>query len=309
MTNDDLGKIVDTNDEWIYSRTGIHKRQIIDDNEAVHTLALDAAKKAIKAAAKNDADFSTDKIRAVIVGTMTSDYVFPSVACILQKELGLRNDIRAFDISAACTGFVYSMQTAYEMLNSDNSGYVLVIGAECMSKVLNFKDRATCVLFGDGAGAAIVHWDPSDTAVFKEVAGTEGNDTDLYCKNPRKGIEEEKADGFLHMNGGTVFKFATTSLKKAIDLLLEKTGDSIDDIDKIVCHQANARIINYVIKKFPGQEEKFFMNLENFANTSAASVAIALADMYDKELIKPGMKIILAAFGAGLSWNGILMTV
>ena len=330
VSNDGLGKIIDTNDEWIYSRTGIKTRRIAREDEAAHILAIRAANGALEKAEKNDPAFSKDKIKAVIVGTMTSDYVFPSVACILQKELGLRNDIKAFDISAACTGFVYAMQTAYEILNADNSGYVLVVGAECMSRVLNFEDRSTCVLFGDGAGAAVVSYDGSEDSIFKEVSGTEGNMTDLYCRIGKRNENryesllgqntalreaegycgcENEADGFLHMNGGAVYVFATTSLKKAVDRLLDETGSTLKDIDMVVCHQANARIINHVKKKFPEEQHKFFMDLDKFANTSAGSVAIALADMYEQDMVRPGMKIILASFGAGLSWNGILMSV
>ena len=309
VTNDDLKKFIDTSDEWIYSRTGIKTRHIIDADEAAHTLAIEASKKAIETAEKSDPDFSKDKIKAVIVGTMTSDYVFPSIACILQKELGLGSEIKAFDLSAACTSFVYALQTTFEILNAEHSGYVLTVGAECMSKVLNFKDRSTCVLFGDGAGSVIVRWDDSAAGVFKEVAGTEGNMTDLYCKNPRENVEDERADGYLHMNGGEVYKFATGAMKKAVQKLLDETGNTMDDIGLVVCHQANARIINHVKKRFPGHEDKFFMDLEHFANTSAASVGIALADAYERKLIRPGMKIILASFGAGLSWNGILMSV
>lgn len=307
VTNDDLKKIIDTSDEWIYSRTGIHERRIIGESEAAHTLATDAAKKAIASAEARDAGFSKDKITTVIVGTMTSDYVFPSVACILQKELYLNESVRAFDVSAACTGFVYALQSAYAFLNSSgDDGYALVVGAECMSKVLNFKDRSTCVLFGDGAGAVVVKRNPA--GIFNEVSGTVGNDTELYCLNPREGVANEKADGFLHMNGGAVYKFATNALKTAVETLLQDAACTMDDIGLVVCHQANARIINHVKKKFTGYEDKFFMDLERFANTSAASVAIALADAYERGLVLDDMKLILASFGAGLSWNGILMS-
>ena len=309
VSNDELKEFIDTSDEWIYSRTGIRNRHIIQADEAAHTLAAEASAKAIEAAQNKDPEFSKDKIRAVLVGTMTSDFVFPSIACILQKELGLSHDIKAFDLSAACTSFVYVLQTAFEILNANHDGYILTVGAECMSKVLNFKDRSTCVLFGDGAGAAIVKWDESKDSVFTDIAGTEGNIDDLYCKIPRENVQDEMADGYLHMNGGAVYMFATTVMRKAIDGLLKKTGNTLDDIGLVLCHQANARIINSVKKRFPGHEEKFFMDLEHFANTSAASVGIALADAYERNLLRDGMKIILASFGAGLSWNGILMSV
>jgi 3-oxoacyl-[acyl-carrier-protein] synthase-3 len=305
VTNDDLSKVVDTNDEWIYSRTGIKSRHIISGDEAVHTLAVSSAEKAIKNAYENDSDFSKDKIIAVYVATMTSSYVFPSTACIVQKELELPESIKAFDISAACTGFVYALQTAADTLQTHggDEGYVLVIGSECMSRTLNFSDRSSCVLFGDGAGSVIIKKDDSESSVFMQLSGTEGNTEVLHCGTYNGG------DGYLHMDGGKVYKFAITSLNGAIKKLLENSGSTMEDIDYVVCHQANSRIIDSVKKKYPGHEHKFFMNMETCANTSAASVSIAMADMYEKGLLKSGMKIITVAFGAGLSWNAVLMTV
>lgn len=300
VSNEALSKTIDTSDEWIFSRTGIHSRYIAGEGENVYSLAKEAAQKAIEKAAKQDEEFSKEKIKAVFAATMTSDHIFPSVACMLQKELGLEKDIKAFDISAACTGFVYALQTAYGTFCAGCEEYILVLGAECMSSILNFQDRSTCVLFGDGAGAAILKKDHRKESCFLEISGTEGNDEVLFC---------EKKEDFIHMNGGQVYRFATKALRGAIQQLLEKSQNTMDDIDYLVCHQANARIIDSVKRKYPGQEEKFFMNMEHFANTSAASVAIAMADMYEKEILKPGMKIITAAFGAGLSWSGILMTI
>lgn len=303
VTNDDLSRSLDTNDEWIFSRTGIHERHIAQNEESVFTLALEAAKSAIDKATADDIDFSKEKIIAVIVATMTSDYVFPSVACMLQKELGLENNIKAFDISAACTGFVYALQTAYGILNLHKDGYLLVVGSECMSRILNYKDRSTCVLFGDGAGAAVIRHDASQESVFIELSGTYSDSETLYCDISKNG------DGYVHMDGGKVYRFATSSLKKAVDMLLKESKLTMDDIDYVVCHQANARIIESVKRKYPGHESKFFMDMESFANTSAASVALALSDMYEKRILKESMKIITVAFGAGLSWNAVLMTI
>ncbi len=303
MTNEDLSNILDTSDEWIFSRTGIKKRHIKNENEAVHVFAVKAAKEAIESAKKRDPDFSENKIKLIITATMTSDYVFPSVSCIVQKELGLSLEAAAFDISAACTGFVYALQSAYGILGTSQNGYALIIGAECMSTVLDYSDRSSCVLFGDGAGAAVISFDGSEKSLFASVAGTQGDTEILYC------LRKPKGDGYLHMKGGTVYSFAATTLKKAIEELLKKSGLSMNEIDMVVCHQANSRIIDSVKKKYPGHEHKFFKNMDEYANTSAASVAIAIDDLYKRDILKKEMKIITAAFGAGLSWNGIILTI
>ena len=303
LSNDDLSRMLDTSDEWIVKRTGIRRRHITDGGEAVHTLAVNAAGKAVMNAEASDSDFTRDKLSAVITATMTSDYVCPSVSCILQKELGLPQATESFDISAACTGFVFALHTAFCILNERKGGYALVTGSECMSRIMDYTDRACCVLFGDGAGAAVIRYDASDNAIFHFIAGTEGNTDDLYCSRGKG------QDGFLHMNGGKVYRFASVSLKKAIERLLDECHITMDDVDMMVCHQANARIIESVRKNFPGHEHKFYMNMEEYANTSSASVALAMADMFEKGLLHSGMRVITAAFGAGLSWNAALMTL
>ena len=269
--------------------------------EYAHTFAAEAVRRAVMAAEKWDADFSPDKVTAVIAATITSEYACPSVACILQRELGLPEHIMAFDISAACTGFVYALQTANALLASREDGYIIVAGTECLSRHLDFKDRSTCILFGDGAGAAVLKRDPSPDAVFLECSGTRGNTEDLYCRTG--------TDGFVRMNGRAVFRFAANALREALDTLLEKSGSTMDRVSRIVCHQANARIIEAVRRRYPGYEDRFFMDLETIANTSAASVAIALADMDRRGLLAEGETIIAAAFGAGLSWSAVMMTL
>lgn len=301
VTNADLSKIVDTNDEWIRSRTGIGERHFISENENAFTLALSSAKKAIENAKKRNPDFSADQIRVVLTATMTADCLLPTVSALIQKELGLSEEVLAFDLNAACTGYVYTIQTAYALLHTLKGGYALVIGTECLSKILNFEDRSTCVLFGDGAGAAILQKDDSPEAVFEALSGTRGDMQALSCN--------QKTDGFVHMDGQAVYRFATRALRETIETLLKKSGCTMDDLDYVLCHQANARIIDSVRRRYPEHSGKFFMNMEYCANTSAASVAIALADMEAQGLLKSGMRIIIAAFGAGLSWNGILMTI
>ena len=303
LTNEDLSRTLDTSDEWIVRRTGIRRRHIASDTEGVHTLAIEAAEKAIAAAQGQDPGFSREKIAAVFAATMTASYVCPSTACILQEALGLPEDIAAFDISAACTGFLYALQTAGHFFAAGKKGYILLVGAECMSRLMDYTDRSCCVLFGDGAGAAVVAPDERAESCFYEIAGTKGSRKELSC------LRQPQGDGFLHMDGQAVYRFASLSLRNAVEKLLDMAGLTLDDIDQVVCHQANARIIDSVKKRYPGHEDKFFMHMEEYANTSAASVALVLDDMYGKGLLKPGMRIIAAAFGAGLSWNAVLMTI
>ena len=310
VTNEALCESLDTDNEWIVSRTGIRSRYIARGEENAASLAVSAAKRAMEAAEKNDPAFSKERITAVLTATMTSDDVFPSVSCVLQKALSLPQEITAFDISAACTGFVYALQTANALLAQDcgadeaaDSPYVLVVGSECMSRVLDFTDRSSCILFGDGAGAVVLKRNPSPDGIFLTCAKTSGNSEDLYCTKVPAG------DGFLHMNGQKVYRFATTSLRGAMENLMDRAGMTLAEIDYVVCHQANARIIDSVRRHYPGFEDRFFMNLEHVANTSAASVAIALADLFGQGKLREGMRILAVAFGAGLSCSGILMTI
>lgn len=308
LDNDELSRTLDTSDEWIVRRTGIRRRHIAGKEESVWQLALEASRRAVENARKAEPEFSKDQIAAVITATMTSDYACPSVSCILQKELGLPEELEAFDLSAACTGYVYALHTAYGILKEQQQEkqkepYALVVGSECMSRIMDYSERSVCVLFGDGAGAAVIGLDLSEKACFSFLAGTSGNTESLYCRFGEEG------DGFMHMNGPEVYRFATTSLRKSIDTLLARNGLTMDSVDWIICHQANARIIESVRKNYPGHEEKFFMDMDEYANTSGASVAIALADMYERKLLRTGMKVIMAAFGAGLSWNAMLLTI
>lgn len=289
VTNDDLSKTVDTNDEWISSRTGIRKRHYITD-ETNQFMAISAAKMAIC-----DAGIDVSDIGVCVVATIYPDHVTPSVACMVQKELGLPQEIPCFDINAACSGFMYGIQIARGILLQGTKKYGLVIGSETLSKILDMTDRGTCILFGDGAGAAVIEL--SDEHRYFSVLGTKGDDIVLECPN----VDNQR---FVNMLGSDVFKFAVSVAPKTIDELLEAAGLSADDIDMFVCHQANLRIITSVAKKCRQSMDKFFVNLDEYGNTSSASIPIALSEMKQKGLLKPGMKIICVGFGGGLTWCG-----
>lgn len=292
ITNDDLGKIVDTSDEWIYTRTGIKSRYKCED-ESCASLAILASKNALM-----KASIDKDEIGLIVVATSTPDNVVPSTAAMIQKALGLSEEVMTFDLSAACTGFIYALAVANGILHTGQKKYALVVGSEEMSRITDYTDRGTCILFGDGAGAAIIKKSDND---FCQKSYTRGNDEVLQCK----GVGKEKA--FISMKGNEVFKFAVTVLHQGILDVLEESNMTLDDVDYVVCHQANERIIGHVRKKFKGYEDKFIINLEQYGNTSAASIPITLADMDSAGKIKNGNKVIFVGFGAGLTWSSALI--
>lgn len=294
VDNHRMSEMVETNDEWIQTRTGIKNRYICEEESCV-SLAIEAGRQALERSQINP-----NRIGAVIVATATSDYVFPSAACMVAKGLMLHQDIMSFDLSAACTGFLYGLEMSRGYLATHEDKYVLLIGAEQLSRIVDYTDRSTCILFGDGAGAAILA--ASDREYF-QVHGTDTNDTALYCNGPGK------KEQFIHMKGNDVFRFAVTTLKKTIDQVLEGQGITLDDVDHVVCHQANARIIDHVKKKYKGYEDKFVINIEKYGNTSAASIPIVLSELYDSGKLEPGTRILSVGFGAGLTWSGVYFTV
>ena len=296
LTNFDFEKMVDTSDEWIKERTGIEERRICGQGENAKSLAIEAAALAIKRAKEQDKDFSEDKIGAILVASTTHDEYLPSIACYIQEALNLPDRVLAFDLEAACSGFVFGMKTAAALLNSYPEKYVLLVGAESLSSFTDSEDRGTCILFGDGAGAAVVTLADSDSG-FACVSHATGNNTVLGARHGAK----------LHMEGQEVFKFATRVVVSAIGELLEESKLTLDDIDFVICHQANARIIDYVKRKFKGHEDKFLMNIKNLGNTSAASIPIALDEFKTKGILKEGMKIVTVGFGGGLTWGAALI--
>lgn len=295
VTNDMLKNVVDTSDEWIQSRTGI-KQRTVSKNENTSDLAIRAAKKAIE---ENHID--KHEISLIIVATCTPDNVTPSCACLVQEALGLNEDpVMAFDINAACSGFIYALQCASRMLDK---GIALVIGAETLSKILDWKDRNTCVLFGDGAGAVLIKRceDGSNMTFYARSKGDK--DKALYCAGRSlqpelKNIAQEKP--YLSMNGREVFRFAIRSMPDAIEHVLKE--ESIDSIDLMIPHQANIRILEYVSKKMKFPMDKMFINLDQFGNTSAASVPLALGQAWQQNKIKENMNLVLVGFGAGFTW-------
>lgn len=292
LTNEDMSKLVDTNDEWIVTRTGIHSRFQCRE-ESCLSLAVGAARNAMESGG-----IRPEQIGLVLVASQTADYAFPSTACLIQKELGLGEEVMAFDISAACTGFLFSLGTARGLLEALKKPYALLIGSEQLSRIIDYTDRGTCILFGDGAGAVIVEAAEKE---FYQKSWSRGDIGALSC--PGLGKEGQH----IRMNGSEVFRFAVTAMQQGISEVLAEKGLTMDDIAHVVCHQANARIIGHVQKKFPGQEEKFFINIDHYGNTSAASIPLALDDLNKAGRLKPGQKIICVGFGAGLTWSSALL--
>lgn len=292
VTNDDLSHLVDTSDEWIVTRTGIRQRHFCE-TETCQSLAIEAAKRAVE-----KAQIDKREIGLVIVATATPDHLFPSVACMVQKGLELEKEVMAFDLSAACSGFLYGLGVCHSVLLNQKKKYALLIGSEQMSKILDMSDRSTCVLFGDGAAAAVI---TLAEAEFYQKSWSEGNTEALMCRGAGS------VDSHIFMEGSKVFKFAVKAIEEGIEEVLKDSGRNIEDIDYILCHQANERIIDHVSRKYKGVT--FYKNMDRYANTSAASIPIALDEMYEKGMLKSGMKIILVGFGAGFTWSSALLTI
>ncbi|MDZ4405075.1 beta-ketoacyl-ACP synthase III [Prosthecobacter sp.] len=307
LTNDDLSKIVDTNDEWITSRTGIKERRIAADDQATSDLASEAARRAMTAAG-----VTAEEIQLIIVATVTPDMFFPSTACIVQKKIGASNAV-CFDISAACSGFLYALQVARHFINTGNRTTALVIGAEKLSTLINWKDRNTCVLFGDGAGAVVIRRAEEADAeapgrVLSTVMGSDGNLTDLL-KVPGGGsacpITPENAGSrpnTIHMEGRETFKHAVTRMLEAAQQALEMAGLTAADVSLVIPHQANARIITAIADRLNLPAERVFMNLDKYGNTSAATIPVALDEANKAGRLKRGDVILLVAFGGGFTW-------
>ena len=306
MTNDELSQIVDTSDEWIFSHTGIRARHIADEGTAASDLAVEAANRAL-----NKAGIGAEELDLVILATSTPDYQgLPSTASIVQDRIGATR-AGALDVVAACTGFVYALATARAYVDSGSAGTVLVVGAEVYSKIINWKDRNTCVLFGDGAGAAVVRaCEGSDDGVRDSVLRSLGSGADRLCR-PAGGTREPYEPGVtdegrtkVHMHGRQVYTFAVGAIIEVIDELLRRNGLSIAQVDHVVPHQANVRIIEAACKRSGYPLEKFFTNIGEYANTSAASIPIALDEMEARGLLRGGHRVITVGFGAGLTYGG-----
>lgn len=297
VTNDDLSRLVDTSDEWIRTRTGIAQRYFCAEGETNAQLAAGAARAALKRAG-----ISAEQIGLCVAATFTADHAMPSLACEVHGALSLPESAPAFDVNAACTGFITALETARSLLagGSVTGEYALVIGSESISRVLDMTDRNTCVLFGDGAGAAVIRL--SDKHDYRCVMGARGDASLLHAG----GAASE--EHFVHMEGKAVFRFASETVPKCVMQVLDSAKMTMDDIDYVVCHQANGRIIDHVMKKLNAPAEKFYKNMQTYANTSAASIAIALDEMNEKGLLCPGTRVVCVGFGAGLTWGGTLLT-
>ena len=307
ITNDELSNIVDTSHEWIYTRTGISKRRI-STVENTSDLAINVGKALIKSS-----NIEPEDIDIIIVATITPDHLTPSTACIVQGAIGAKNAL-AFDINVACSGFVYALSVADKFLKSGLYKTALVVGAETLSKIVDWSDRGTCVLFGDGSGGALLVASEDENSIIAEDLKADGT-----CWQAITGgsiginntfIKDKKENPFfLQMNGRDVFKFATKTVPKSVQQVLDKSNLSLDDIKYIVPHQANLRIVEVVAKKLEVDLDKFYLNLQDYGNTSAASIPIALAEMSKKGILKKDDKIIITGFGGGLTWASMLIKI
>ncbi len=296
VTNDDLAKIVETSDEWIRERTGIRERRVSDENTATSDLALEAAKKAIRSA-----HIAAGEIELILVCTCSPDTLFPSVACIIQDRLQAVN-AAAFDLSAACSGFNYGLATAAAYIESGKYKKILLVGADTLTKYLDWTDRGTCILFGDGAGAAVLEADEGESGVLSSWLTAEGHlGQTLIMPGGGSRDPEEKHGRFIRMDGKEVFKFAVRILETSVRRLLEQSGRSLSEVDLFIPHQANIRIIDHVSKKMGLPKEKVYVNLQKYGNTSAASIPIALDEAVAEGKVKPGNLLVLSGFGAGLT--------
>ena len=307
LDNKELSLKVETSDDWIRTRTGIRERRIASSDQPTSELALNAARKAIEAA-----QIQPNQIDLVIVATITPDMAFPSTACILQHKLGL-GKVACFDLEAACSGFLYSLDVADGMLASGRYRCALVIGAEKMSSILDWEDRTTCVLFGDGAGAAIIMTEGDGPNLLGFRSGADGSNPSLLhqpaggSKQPASITSIENRDHFLKMNGKEIFKSAVRVMEKATRELLEANGLETQDVDHIIPHQANVRIVESMAQRLEIPLDKFFCNLDRHGNTSAASIPIAFDEACQKGIFRKGEIGVLVAFGAGLTWSATLV--
>lgn len=354
VTNDDLSQQMDTSDAWIYPRTGIHARRFCNAEESAVTLAIEAAGKALAEAESQGVPASA--IGAIVVASMSADLATPSIAAILQRELQLP-EVPALDINAACSGFIYGLEVASSLARVSGKRYALVVGTEQLSRLLSMEDRSTAILFGDGAGAAVIEctettenreeakpyvrlfgsrgsdvilapgtWTGAyearkaaqaaggDAAATAEVQASTGDTADTEAAHSEAGDAREATNAenvcidHMMMDGKEVFMFACDIIPRIIGGLLEQSGETMEDIDHVVCHQANARIIRHVYRAMHWPAEKFFMNMETLGNTSAASIPTALYDMQQQGRLQRGERLILAGFGGGLTWGGCILS-
>jgi len=302
LTNNDLSRMVDTSDEWIRTRTGIRTRHIVGEGETTATMSVRAAQVALEVA-----NVTPDQLDLIIVATASPDYPTPATACLVQDALGATR-AGAFDLAAGCSGFVYGLSVASGLIEAGMYDTILVIGAETISHAIDWSDRGTCVLFGDGAGAVVLQASESPGGVLASVLGADGSGAELLyvpaggCRRPASADTVAQGLHFLRMDGRPVFRFAVNIMPRASRLVCERAGLSLDDIELFIPHQANDRILQASARALKIPAERMFTNLEHYGNTSAASVPLALCDAIEAGLVKRGDHLVLVGFGAGLTW-------
>lgn len=305
LTNDDLSKMVDTNDEWISTRTGIRSRHIVSEGELTSDIAL----KALEMAMKN-ANITKDDLDIIVVATLTPDNTTPTVAARIAGKLGVKSGTPAFDLGAACSGFVYAMTMVDNMIRLSQVKTAAVIGVETLSNIVNWEDRNTCVLFGDGAGATIVQATEGEgTSADRGVLATKiyADGTQYDNLGTDGGVATTRSAGYVHMNGKEVFKFAVGAMCEASNAVLKDANVSTQDIDWLLPHQANIRIISSVGQKLEVPEEKVIVTVDHHGNTSAASIPLAISESVANGKIKQGDLVLIPAMGAGFTWGGMLI--
>lgn len=307
LTNRDFERMVDTSDEWIVTRTGIRERRIASAEQATSDLAFEAVNMAL-----SDAHVSPEEIDLILVGTATPDMPFPSTACLLQTRIGAKN-AAAFDITAACSGFIYGVTIAESLIAAGKAHKALVVGVETLSRILDYQDRSTCVLFGDGAGAVVMEACGKGDGVLGTYMKSDGSYSELLYLpggGSRRPLTEErlrKREQYVKMKGDGLFKYAVKAMIEAAEAVLKQAGMTHEDIDFMIPHQANIRIIEGVRTRLGVSREKTIVNIDRVGNTSAASIPIALGEAKDKGLIQRGDKILMVGFGGGLTWGAILL--
>lgn len=307
ITNSDLEKMVDTSDEWICTRTGIKERRVASSEQAASDLAFDAATTALKRA-----NLSADRLDLIIVATVTPDMAFPATGCILQQRLGAKH-AAAFDLEAGCSGFLYGLSIGREFVQSGTYDYVLVVGVDILSRVTNWQDRNTCVLFGDGAAGVILGPGGAEEGILSTYLGCDGEGgKHLYLPagGSRRPLDHEALDQglqYTHMNGPEVFKFAVHIMVDATLEVLRRAGLNLNQVDYLIPHQANQRIIDAAAKRLRFPSERILINLDRYGNMSSASIPVALAEAADAGQFQPGDVLVLVGFGAGLTWGASVL--
>ncbi|MHC4138998.1 MAG: beta-ketoacyl-ACP synthase III [Planctomycetota bacterium] len=307
LTNDDLSKVLDTTDEWITKRTGIRERRIVENGVAASDLAVEASMRAL-----DDANVLPAEVDLIITSTITPDCLFPSTSCYVQEKLGARN-AGAFDLLAACAGFVYALSVAKSFVASGAMKTVLVVGAECMSKITDYTDRSTCILFGDGAGAVVVQQGNGRREIITTHLGSDGSQAELLmlpAGGSKLPASRETVDSRLHyikLRGKEVFKQAIINMVDVITKTAAENNMQVEDIDMIIPHQSNIRIIEAAMEKLKLSREKAYVNINRYGNTSSASIPIAIDEIEKGNMLKSGDTALLVAFGGGLTWSSSII--